>query len=197
MYYIRVFYLKNERLAHSLLVSDVGKPLRSLTKNEWYERIAQAPHQKWATMSNSLRSLTKNERLWANRSGRSPKMSESPVFLSESLIRSIFRINEQFAQKIDEQIPSPALQYTTYSTLYSLYSAHAAQVVLTSLIVYRNHCVSNLVLRPLMSGIVLNHFPLCFFVNMVPKIASQVSTQTCLWEVMGLSPEILPQLNTK
>ena len=124
-------------------------------------------------------------------------MSESLVFLSESLIRSIFRINERFAQKIDEQIPSPALQYTTYSTLYSLYSAHAAQVVLTSLIVYRNHCVSNLVLRPLMSGIVLNHFPLCFLVNMVPKIASQVSTKTCLWEVMGLSPEILPQLSSE
>ena len=48
--------------------------------NERCERIAQVAHQKWATMSNSLRSLTKNER-----------MSKSLVFLSESLIRSFFR----------------------------------------------------------------------------------------------------------
>ena len=38
-----------------------------------FERFAQFAHQKWATMSESLRSLTKNER-----------MSESLVFLSTS-----------------------------------------------------------------------------------------------------------------
>ena len=49
-------------------------------------------------LSKLLRSLTKNER-----------MSELLVFLSESLIAHIFAKNEQFAQKPDERIPSPAL----------------------------------------------------------------------------------------
>ena len=42
--------------------------------------MAQAAHQKWATMSELIRSLTKNER-----------MSELLVFFSESLIRSFIR----------------------------------------------------------------------------------------------------------
>ena len=36
-------------LISSFLVSDVSESLRSLTKNEWCERIAQVAHQKWAT----------------------------------------------------------------------------------------------------------------------------------------------------
>ena len=68
-----------------------------------HERFAQVAHQKWATMSESLRSLTKNDR-----------MSKSLVFLSESLIRSF--LNEQFAQKTDERILSPAyLQQMSYT----------------------------------------------------------------------------------
>ena len=65
MFYIELFVLKKERFAHSLI-------------------FGERCEQKWATMSNSLRSLTKNERPWANRSGRSQKMSES-------LICSFFR----------------------------------------------------------------------------------------------------------
>ena len=77
MFYIGFFIKKmSDLLIQSFLVSDVSKSLRSLTKNEQCERIAQVTHQKWATMSESLRSLRVNERLWANRSGRSPKMSE-------------------------------------------------------------------------------------------------------------------------
>ena len=60
----------------------MSESLRLLTKNERCEQIAQVAHQKWATMNNSLRSLTKNER-----------MSESLIFLSESLIRSFFDKN--------------------------------------------------------------------------------------------------------
>ena len=67
---------------------------------------------KWAPVSNSLRSLT-NERLWANRSGRSEEMSDSEriaqvaqdkwATLSDSL-RSLKKrqrkwANERFAQK--------------------------------------------------------------------------------------------------
>ena len=119
MYYIQVFYLKNERLAHSLLVSDVSKPLRSLTKmsdmsellrpltknerpwaipsglspkmsnREWFTQVA---HQKWATMSKSLRSLTKSKR-----------MRESLVFYSKWAIRSFFRK----PMKSNEWIPNP------------------------------------------------------------------------------------------
>ena len=38
----------SESLIPSFLVSDVSESLRSLTKNEWCERIAQVAHQKWA-----------------------------------------------------------------------------------------------------------------------------------------------------
>ena len=55
----------SESLDSSFLVSDVSELLRSLTKNERCEQIAQVAHQKWA-----------NE--WITR------------FLSESLIRSFF-----------------------------------------------------------------------------------------------------------
>ena len=94
----------SDSLIPSFLVSNVSESLRSLTKNERCERIAQVAHQKWAMLANrsgrspkmsdhewfahiaqrkwaivseSLRSLTKNE--W---------MSESLVLLSKSLIRS-------------------------------------------------------------------------------------------------------------
>ena len=83
MFYIHFFW-KNEQIPHFLLlVSKVSQSLTWLTKNERCERIAQVTHQKRATMSDSLRSLTENERPWANRSGGSPKMSESLVFLSK------------------------------------------------------------------------------------------------------------------
>ena len=46
------------------------------------ERIAQIAQDKWATVSESLRSLKTNERPWAIRSGRSEEMSD----VSKSLI---------------------------------------------------------------------------------------------------------------
>ena len=52
MFYVRYFYFKmSKSLIPSFLVSDVSESLRLLTKNELCERIAQAAHQKWATMS--------------------------------------------------------------------------------------------------------------------------------------------------
>ena len=58
-FYIHFFILKNERFAHSLLLSnvseslrssqkmsDVSKSLRSLTKMSDHERFAQVAHQK-------------------------------------------------------------------------------------------------------------------------------------------------------
>ena len=62
-----------ELLISSFLVSKVSESLRSLTKNEQCEWITQVAHQKWATMSDSLRSLRGNEwckqiahQKWAN-----------------------------------------------------------------------------------------------------------------------------------
>ena len=64
----------SELLIPSFLVSDVIESLMLLNKNGRCEWIA---HRKWAIVSELLKSLTKNE-----------TMSESLVFLSESLIRS-------------------------------------------------------------------------------------------------------------
>ena len=53
-----------------------------------HERFAQVAHQKWATMSKSLRSLTKNERM-------------------ARFCVCFFAKNEWIAQKTDERTPSP------------------------------------------------------------------------------------------
>ena len=100
----------SDSLIPSFLVGDVSESLRSLTKNERCERITQVAHQKWATMSDLLRSLTKNKQPWANRSGRSPKMSEwanRSFFWANRSFAHFFAKNEWFAQKTDERIPSP------------------------------------------------------------------------------------------
>ena len=101
----------SDSLIHSFLMSDVSKSLRSLSKNERCELIAQVAHQKWATMSDLLMSLTKNDRPWANRSGCSPKMSKwanRSFFWANCSFAHFFAKNEWFAQKTDEGIPSPA-----------------------------------------------------------------------------------------
>ena len=75
--FVYFFILKmSNLLIPSFLVSDVSKSLRLLTKNERCEPIAQVAHQKWAIMSDLLRSFRGNEWSGANRSGRSPKMSD-------------------------------------------------------------------------------------------------------------------------
>ena len=60
-------------------------------------------------MSDSF--LVSEEQPWANRSGRSPKMSEwgnRAFFWANRSFANFFAKNEQFAQKTDERIPSPA-----------------------------------------------------------------------------------------
>ena len=72
-----MFFSKtSDSLIPSFIMSHVSKSLRSLTKNERCEQIDQVAHQKWekwATMSNSRKLLTNNERIaqvahqkWAN-----------------------------------------------------------------------------------------------------------------------------------
>ena len=84
----------SDSLIPSFLVSNVCK---LHTKNERCEQIAQVARRKGA--------------MWANRSGRSPKMSEwanRSFFWANRSWANFFAKNEQFAQKRDEQIPSPA-----------------------------------------------------------------------------------------
>ena len=100
----------SDSLIPSFLVSNASESLRSLTKNEQCERIAEVAHQKWATMSDLLRSLTKNVRPWANCSGRSTKMSKwanRSLFERIAQVAHFFAKNERFARKTDERIPSP------------------------------------------------------------------------------------------
>ena len=93
--FIYVFILKNERFAHSLFFGEQCEQIAKVAQQKlamWAnpsgrslkmsnnKRFAQVAHQKWGTMSESLRSLTTNE--W---------MSESLVYLSKSLLRSFFR----------------------------------------------------------------------------------------------------------
>ena len=81
----------------SFLVSDVSESRISLKSNEQCEWIAQVAYQKWATMSNSLRSLRGNEQSWANCSGRSPKMSE---WGNHSLFELIAHLQQAIRSKI-------------------------------------------------------------------------------------------------
>ena len=78
--FIYVFSFKNERFAHSLFFGErCERFAHSLFFSERCERIAQVAHQKWLTMSESLKSL---------------------IFFAK---------NKRFAQKTDERIPSPVL----------------------------------------------------------------------------------------
>ena len=69
----------SESLISSFLVSDVSGSLISLKSNEWCVRIAHVAHQKWATMSDSLRSLMINEQI--------------ALFFSEALVCSFVHKN--------------------------------------------------------------------------------------------------------
>ena len=82
MFYIRFSYLKQ------LAICSFPHFWRAM----WANRSGRSPK-----MSESLRSLTKNEWLWANR-----------LFL-EGIAHSLifFAKNERFAQKTDKRIPSP------------------------------------------------------------------------------------------
>ena len=115
MFYLR-FLKKIEKMSKSLissfLVSDVSESLISLKSNEQCERIAHFALQKWATMSDWLRSLRGNERSWANRSGRLPKMREwvnCSFFWANCSFAHLWLKNERFARKSNERIPSPGI----------------------------------------------------------------------------------------
>ena len=71
---------------------------------------------KMSVVSKSLRSLTKKERPCAIRSGRSEEMSDreriaqvAHFFSANRSFAHFWAKNERFAQKSNEQIPSPAI----------------------------------------------------------------------------------------
>ena len=73
------------RFGNSLIRSNFSE---QMSKCEQFAEVAQ---DKWATLSESLRSFMTNEQMWAIRSGCSGQMSEwanGIVFLSKSLIFS-------------------------------------------------------------------------------------------------------------
>ena len=79
---VHFWYIKKQTSDCSLLFlwAMRAKPSARSPKMSNHKQFAQVAHQKRATMSDSLRSLTKNERPWAILSGRSPKMSDHKRF---------------------------------------------------------------------------------------------------------------------
>ena len=87
----RIYCNQGWEFAHSLICS-----FRSNQMSDC-ERFAQIAQDKWATVSESLRSLRGNERPWANRSGRSRQMSDHERFAQVAQRKWA---NERFAQKM-------------------------------------------------------------------------------------------------
>ena len=87
----------SDSLIPAFLLSDVSESLKSFTKNDQCEQIAHVAHQKWA---NRLF-------FWANR-----------------LFSHFFAKNERFAQKPDEQIPSPDFFRTAWAIEFNCLQCH-------------------------------------------------------------------------
>ena len=83
---------------------------KMLITSERSERIAQVAQDKWATVSDLLRSLRRNELSWANRSDRSPNISELLTFwANRSFAHFFLPKNKRFAPKFDDWIPYPVM----------------------------------------------------------------------------------------
>ena len=83
MCYIRILVLKNEQIAQFLFFNErCARIAQVASKMSDHERFAQVAHQKWATMSELLKSLTKKE-----------QMSESLVFLANRSFAHFFAKN--------------------------------------------------------------------------------------------------------
>ena len=110
-----LFCFKNERFAHSLFFNERCEQITLVAHQKWamwadfsghspkmsnHERFAQVTHQNRAIMRESLRSLTKNE-----------KMSELLIFLSENTHSLIF--GQKTSDLLGNQLSEfPALSLT-------------------------------------------------------------------------------------
>ena len=74
--------------------------IRSFCSNQMsdYERFTQIAQDKWATVSELLRSLKTNEQPWANPSGRSWQMSD------REQITQVLMINEQMSDSLKKNL---------------------------------------------------------------------------------------------
>ena len=111
-----------DSLIPSMLMSNVRESLRSLTKNQRCEGIAQVAHQNRATLSDLLRWLT--------------KMSESLNFFSESLICllfvNFFAKTRNLLRKLMSEFPTLKLcDVCVYSTVNIVH--HSAERALSFL----------------------------------------------------------------
>ena len=116
MFYIHFFYFKNEQIAHSLFFGEQCEWIAQVTHQKWamwvnrsvhspkmsdHEQLAHIAQRKWVIVSESLRSLTKNE--W---------MSETLIFwggIAHSLI---------FGQKTNDSLEIPMSEFPALHVLY-------------------------------------------------------------------------------
>ena len=111
--FLKKFYWKNEQIAHFLFFGE---------RCEW---IAQVAHQKWAMWANrsgrspkmsdpeqftQVAQSTVNERLWGNRSGCSPKMSK---WVNHSFFWANFSFAHLliFRQKTSDSLGNPMSKF--------------------------------------------------------------------------------------
>ena len=100
--FIYVFFIKkmSNSLIPSFLMSDVSKSLRSLTKNERCERIAQVAHQKWANEQIArFFELIAHSLIFSQKTSDSLRkpMSEFPALLVDGFIE----VNNAFYQQLN------------------------------------------------------------------------------------------------
>ena len=86
----------------------------SLIPSERSEQIAQVAQDKWATVSDSLRSLSRKAIVSESLRSLSKNewMSESLTFWANRSFAHLFGKNEQFAPKFNERIPKPVWRTT-------------------------------------------------------------------------------------
>ena len=125
MFYLRFFFYfrKNEQIAHFLFFGERCEWIAHFAQIKWamwanrsfrspkmsdHERFAQVAQRKWAIVSESLRSLTKNER-----------MSESLIFwVNRSFAHFLTKTSDSLGNQMSE---CPAL---TECTLYEPITGH-------------------------------------------------------------------------
>ena len=165
----------SDSLIPSFLMSDVSESLRLLTKIERCEQIAQVAHQNWATMSDLLRSLTKNERI--------------ALFLSESLIRSFFRKQTAIRSENRWANSQPCLFHSLFplSFTFSIFLSYLNIYIFQSLFFYFSiHVLRlNVLFTHACSLLLSYHFMMLPFISV--SFSVSLSLQVWLYLLVYLS----------
>ena len=104
--FLYIFKKMSNSLIPSFIIRDVREWLRLLNKNKWWEHITQVTHKKWATMRDSLRSLTKSEQI-ARFFAWITHLIIIPLFVGKK---------KQFTKKTKERISNPGVHHTAESS---------------------------------------------------------------------------------